>query len=35
MEIKYDDNNYVVGFSTLGGIDGGVAVNGEIPSDFY
>ncbi len=34
MEIKYDENNYVVGFSTLGGIDGGIEYNGEVPSDF-
>lgn len=34
LEIKYDDNNYVVGFSTLGGIEGGIEFKGEIPSDF-
>lgn len=34
MNIKFDDNGNVLGFVELGGMDGAIEYNGDIPDDF-
>lgn len=34
MKIKFDENGYVTGYVTLGGMEGAVEWPGEVPEDF-
>ena len=34
MQLKLDDNNYVLGYAEIGGIDDGVDYTGPVPDDF-
>ncbi|WP_294468399.1 DUF2977 domain-containing protein [uncultured Anaerofustis sp.] len=34
MNIKLNENDFVVGYSTMGGIDGGIDYIGNVPDDF-
>lgn len=35
MVIKTDTDGYIVGYATLGGIEGGQEYGGEVPDGFY
>lgn len=34
MKIKFDENGYVIGYATLGGMEGAVEWSGPVPEDF-